>query len=96
MTFYEERRGVTFHDICVEIAKADFLRKKDSTAPTALEIYSYSPTGELYMILEWYEIALQIQRMHDELRSTLKAMMQPCGDAATSEVLRIFDGDRNG
>lgn len=49
-------KGVTGRMMCEHIVKADFLRfkGKDSKAPTADEIWSYSPTGELLMIADWY------------------------------------------
>lgn len=47
----------TYKEMCETIEKADILRKKDGTKPTAQEIWNYSPTGELFMIHEWYEEA---------------------------------------
>ena len=46
--------------MCEAIVEADFLRKKDGAAPTAEEIFNYSPTGELSKIHEWYEIAKEM------------------------------------
>jgi hypothetical protein len=46
--------------MCETIVKADFLRNKDGSAPTAHEIFEYSPTGELSRVFEWYQIAQAI------------------------------------
>lgn len=47
----------TMKEICEEIERANFLRKGDGTAPTAVEIFNCSPTGELFQVFEWYETA---------------------------------------
>ena len=51
---------MTMKDMCETIIKADFLKKKDGSVPTAMEIFKYSPTGELCMVFEWYETAKEI------------------------------------
>ena len=43
--------------VCDTIVRADILRKKDGSAPSADEIWNYSSTGELFMIFEWYAMA---------------------------------------
>lgn len=48
---------MTMKEMCELIARADFLRKDDGTAPTAEEIFNYSPSGELFMVFAWYEKA---------------------------------------
>ena len=50
---------MTIKEMCEAIERADFLRKPDGTAPTAREIFEYSPTGELLMIYVWYERTLE-------------------------------------
>lgn len=50
----------TGKQMCEHIVKADFLRKKDGSRPTADEIWRYSPTGELFMVFAWYEAACKI------------------------------------
>lgn len=47
----------TMREMCETIERADFLRKPDGTAPTAREIFDYSPSGELFMVFAWYEQA---------------------------------------
>jgi hypothetical protein len=53
-------------EMCETIVKADFLRRKDGTAPTAREIFDYSPTGELFMVFEWYQTAKLILESREE------------------------------
>jgi hypothetical protein len=48
---------MTIVDMCETIAKAKILCKSDGTHPTAVEIFNYSPTGELFMIWIWYDDA---------------------------------------
>ncbi len=50
----------TGKEMCETIVKADFLRKDDGTAPTADEIWNYSPTGEISMVILWYWEAKEI------------------------------------
>lgn len=45
-------------DICEVIETSGILKKKDGSNPSAIEIFNYSPTGELFMIHEWFDIAL--------------------------------------
>ena len=45
-------------DICEVIETSGILKKKDGSNPSAIEIFNYSPTGELFMINEWFDIAL--------------------------------------
>ncbi len=46
---------MTLGDMCKEIADSEMLTKKDGTHPTAEEIFNYSPTGELFMVFQWYQ-----------------------------------------
>lgn len=48
---------MTGRQMCEAIRAADFLRKANGTAPTAKEIWESSPSGELYQVFEWFEIA---------------------------------------
>jgi hypothetical protein len=48
---------MTMREMCETIVQSGILKKTDGTAPTAEEIFNYSPTGELFMIFEWYEVA---------------------------------------
>jgi hypothetical protein len=43
--------------MCETIVRAGILVKSDGTAPTAEEIFNYSPTGEMFMVFEWYRAA---------------------------------------
>ncbi len=56
----DPQNGITMKEMCETIIKADFLRRDDGSAPTAEEIFSYSPTGELFTIFEWYWQAVGI------------------------------------
>ena len=44
--------------MCETIVEAGILKSPDGSAPTAEQIWEYSPTGELFMIYEWYHLAL--------------------------------------
>ncbi len=48
---------ITAKEMCQTIVRADFLRDADGVAPTAEEIFNYSPTGDLSKMFEWYEVA---------------------------------------
>lgn len=48
--------GVSMKDMCEHIAKAGFL-ERDGVPLTAEQIYNYSPSGELFMVFQWYELA---------------------------------------
>jgi hypothetical protein len=48
---------MTYKEMCETIAAANILKFQDGTQPTAEQIFNYSPTGELFMIPEWYAIA---------------------------------------
>lgn len=47
----------TMKEMCELIVKADIIRKKDGNKFKPEEVYEYSPTGELSMIFDWYNIA---------------------------------------
>jgi hypothetical protein len=47
-------KGLTLKRVCTIIEKSKVLIKNDGTNPTADEIWNYSPTGELFMIWEWW------------------------------------------
>lgn len=51
---------MTGKDICDHIEKSKILVKDDGTRPTSEEIWNSSPTGELYKVFEWYNIACAI------------------------------------
>ncbi len=69
---------MTGKQMCETIVRADILRKPDGTPPTAEEIWSYSPTGELDMVFAWHKLARLAlgemtseqfwQEKHDELK----------------------------
>lgn len=44
-------------EMCETIIRAGILVKSDGTAPTAEEIWYYSPTGELNRVFLWYDMA---------------------------------------
>jgi hypothetical protein len=45
------------NEMCELISKANFLKVRGMPA-TPLQIFNYSPTGELFKIWEWYEFAV--------------------------------------
>lgn len=51
---------MTFREVCEVIAHSGVLKKKDGSQPNGEEIFNYSPTGELYMIWEWYGLAEEL------------------------------------
>jgi hypothetical protein len=53
-----EVKSISMKDMCETIVESHLLMRPDGTPPTAEEIFNYSPTGELYMVFEWYEMAL--------------------------------------
>lgn len=52
----EVEDNMTMKDMCKVIAKANMFERK----MTAREVFDYSPTGELWRIFEWYQLALLI------------------------------------
>jgi hypothetical protein len=48
---------ITIRQMCEHIEKAEILAFKDGSRPTAKQIFNYSPTGELYKIWDWYDMA---------------------------------------
>jgi len=48
---------MTAKEMCEHIERADILIGNDGTKPTAIEIFNYSSTGELFMLQVWYEMA---------------------------------------
>ena len=47
--------------MCEVISESKILRHKETGKnPSAEEIYNYSPTGELYKIFEWYDLAVAV------------------------------------
>ena len=50
---------VTFKEMCEYIAAAKFLNR-DEHYLTVEEIFNYSPTGGLYILFEWYGIAVKV------------------------------------
>jgi hypothetical protein len=61
------RDRMTCKEICEVIVAADILRKRSGTAPTAEEIFGYSPTGELFMLGEWFAQAKHVLRAEGRL-----------------------------
>ena len=49
--------GITMKQMCETIVRAGILKKEDGSAPTPLEIFNYSPTGELSQVFLWYNQA---------------------------------------
>jgi len=50
--------SITWFDICRLISKAEVARRKDGGGfPTPAEIWENSPTGELFMLWEWFPVA---------------------------------------
>lgn len=57
----ENDERVTMKQMCEHIVKAEMLYKRSSDdLLTAEEIYNYSPTGELFMVFQWYRMACNI------------------------------------
>ena len=73
-----ENLPATFKEMCEYIAAAQFLRK-DEHYLTSEEIFNYSPTGELYMLFEWYCIAVKVNEARAKLNATLRTMMAKKG-----------------
>lgn len=58
MTQIERKNGFTMQVMCEHIVKADILQfRGDKASPTAEEIFNYSPSGELYMVFQWFNEA---------------------------------------
>lgn len=51
---------MTMKEMCEKIVESDILRKPNGEAPTAREIFEYSPSGELFMVFEWYDMAVEV------------------------------------
>ena len=51
---------MTMKEMCEKIVESDILRKPNGEAPTAREIFEYSPSGELFMVFEWYDKAVEV------------------------------------
>lgn len=62
---------MTMKDMCDTIVESGILKRKDGSSPTSEEIFHYSPTGELFMIFGWYEIALLVLKARAEVTSML-------------------------
>jgi hypothetical protein len=65
----------TYREMCEAIVEAGILRKRDGSAPTWLEVFEYSPTGELFMVFGWYEMAKSLL----EARAVVARMRDECG-----------------
>jgi len=59
--------AITLKQMCETIANTRLLTKKDGSHPTAEEIFNYSPTGELFMIWEWYAMAKALEAELDKI-----------------------------
>ena len=66
---------MTGQQMCRAIAKAiadgDFTIRNSRTGQeltTADEIWNYSPTGELYMVFQWYEQVKALNRARREIK----------------------------
>ena len=55
-----EAQKISMKTMCEKIVESNLLQKKDGSSPTAEEIFNYSLAGELFMIFEWYKLALLI------------------------------------
>jgi len=51
---------MTMKEMCEIIVESGILRKPDGTSPTAREVFDYSPSGELSMVLEWFDTAMLV------------------------------------
>ena len=53
---------LTMRDMCEVIERAGIVRNREQNRlATASEIFNYSPTGELDMVFDWYEQALEVK-----------------------------------
>lgn len=73
---------LTFEKVCIILEKAKTLTKPDSTHPTADEIFNYSPTGELFMIWEWW--------FQTRVGLLLKAIVESDGLLTSSDPMAII------
>jgi len=73
--------GKTFKEVCEVIAESNILSNKEGINPTPEQVFDYSPTGELFMLWEWYEIAVQVIE-HDKT----------CGSCREGRRTGITDG----
>lgn len=48
---------LTARQACEHIVRAGFLEKENGECLTAIEVYNYSPSGEMSSIFYWYKIA---------------------------------------
>ena len=60
---------MTFKAACETIERADILRMPDGSAPTAEQIFAYSPRGELAMISIWYAEACDVLKARDHAKT---------------------------
>ena len=51
---------LTYKQMCEAIAAAKILKRPDGSWPTAKEVWRYSPSGELFMLSVWFEMAMLI------------------------------------
>lgn len=75
-------KGLTFEKVCTILEKSKTLTKSDGTHPTAKEIWNYSPTGELFMIWEWW-FRLRLELL-------LKAITESDGLLTSSDPMAII------
>lgn len=54
----EALKPCTYQMACEHIEKANILTHKDGSPYKATEIFNYSRSGELFMISEWYLMAV--------------------------------------
>lgn len=61
MTTEATAATITMKQMCEAIVEADFLRFKDGRKPTPEEVFNYSPSGELYQVFAWYDVAVALK-----------------------------------
>lgn len=63
---------IPLREMCDLIVAERILEKPDGSPYTAEEIHNSSPTGELYQIYEWYDLAM-LHRLQREDRAVGKS-----------------------
>lgn len=52
--------SLTMRQMCEIIEKSNILVLDNGESPTAVQIFNYSPSGELFEIFSWYALAKQV------------------------------------
>lgn len=78
---------MTYKDVCEFIVETEKILDPE-TKVTWKDVWFYSPTGELYMIIEWYEQAKALREYMSTLNSEqLSLFIQKCIDSNKKSVV---------